>query len=369
MSSTPRNSMVQLWYLVAAIWINFLIMQLWIGSNVYEKSMILSSSSSSLSSSSPSSWLSLFGSDTTTVLSPSSRLLFANGDGTDDDDDENDDFDRKRLIFLLCMGSQARKSKLVERFVWSARNRGRYDGYILLLTDAPPDRYAGLSQRLVVMHPERKDYDTRFKEDMTYKRFKTMVIDYVGKDKRLDPVDLIYYLDVDNMVGNSLSVMFDDLEAKYGITGRHSSPWLRKTPKLWFFANKYRDKSVQGGQFVVDRRSSGPCLAEWRHRIDANITEPKDQPALHKIRGNGRNPGCQIVVMLPKQHIFFPSNKTIPGDVDRLRNGETLEYPALVHIKNSCNTTAQIDTVIEERYVLDIVGNAEYSKKIHVKPD
>ena len=34
-------------------------------------------------------------------------------------------FDATRLIFLISMGEQAKESKLVERFVWSARHRGQ----------------------------------------------------------------------------------------------------------------------------------------------------------------------------------------------------------------------------------------------------
>lgn len=283
-------------------------------------------------------------------------------------------FDATRLIFLISMGEQAKESKLVERFVWSARHRGEWNGYILLLTDAPLERYQDFSKRLLVMNPAPGDLDKRFKDDMPYKRFKTMIIDYIDKDKRLDDVELIYYLDVDNIVGNSLPNMFHDLETKYNVPSSSSSSssnpkWLRSIPRIWFFANKYTHLSVQGGQFIVDRYSSGPCLQAWRDKIDANVSEPKDQPALHKIRGNGRNQDCQIVTMLPKSHIYFPSNSTIHRDAKRIQEGKKLTYQTLVHIKNSCNTTASIDARVEELYVQDIVRNQEFSKKIHIQPD
>ncbi len=224
------------------------------------------------------------------------------------------DFDPSRLIFLISMGEQAKESKMVERFVWSARHRGQWNGYILLLTDAPIERYARFSQRFVVMNPQDEHFDKRFKDDMPYKRFKTRIIDYTNRDKRLDKVQLIYYLDVDNIVGNSLPDMFDDLESKYNIPNTENTnagKWLATIPRVWFFVNKYKDKSVQGGQFIVDRKTSGRCLKAWRDKIDANITEAKDQPALHKIRGNGRNQECQIITMMSKSHIVFPTNKTI----------------------------------------------------------
>jgi hypothetical protein len=270
MVAAARKSMVRMWCILGGIWSLYLFQQF-----SFSRQMI----------------------DIDSVLSNG-----LHGDG---------EFDPTRLIFLISMGEQAKESKMVERFVWSARHRGQWGGYILLLTDAPLDRYAGFSNRFLVMNPEAQDFNTSFKQDMPYKRFKTMLIEYTGKDIRLDNVELIYYLDVDNIVGNSLPKMFEDLESKYNIANHNNVRWIRTIPRIWFFANKYKDKSVQGGQFIVDRKSSGFCLEEWRNRIDANVSEPKDQPALHKMRGNGRNQDCQIVTMLPRNHLFFPANSTI----------------------------------------------------------
>jgi hypothetical protein len=264
--------MFRLWYIVVGVWMLYLFQQFWL----YPRIM----------------------------------------DSLGSDESVADGFDPTRLIFLISMGEQAKASKLVERFVWSARHRGKWSGYILLLTDAPLDRYKSFSHRFLVMNPEARHFNATFKDDMPYKRFKTFALDYVDKDTRLNQVELIYYLDADNIVGNSLPNMFHDLEGKYNIPSSTANPsqhgkWLRTIPRLWFFANKYTHLSVQGGQFVIDRRSSEPCLRAWRTKIDANVSEAKDQPALHKIRGNGRNQDCQIVTMLPKKHLFFPANSTI----------------------------------------------------------
>lgn len=147
------------------------------------------------------------------------------------------EFDQSRLIFLISMGHEASLSKLVERFLWSARKRGKYEGWILLLTDAPVNRYAGLTRNLIVMNPKSHHFNTSFRDDMPYKRFKTFMIDYVDRDIKLNSIKLIYYLDVDNIVGNSLPHMFQDLEATYNIPGRQ---WLKTLPRIWFFANKYK---------------------------------------------------------------------------------------------------------------------------------
>jgi hypothetical protein len=42
--------------------------------------------------------------------------------------------------------------------------------------------------------------------------FKTFVLNYVGNDPQLDLVQLVNYLDVNIISGNSLSTFFDDIE-------------------------------------------------------------------------------------------------------------------------------------------------------------
>lgn len=116
-----------------------------------------------------------------------------------------------RVIFIISMGKEASASKMVERFVWSARYRGEWRGYIVLLTDAPKSRYEGLSHHFIVMNPQPNHFNGSFPLDMPYKRFKTHLLEYVGMDPRLNPAKLVYYLDVDNIVGNSLPRMFEGL--------------------------------------------------------------------------------------------------------------------------------------------------------------
>ena len=396
------------------------------------------------------------------------------------------DYDPYRLIFIISMGQEAQQSTMVERFIWSARKNGNWKGWIYLLTDAPVERYQptptptrshqndgitstrrvpenlieGPDPQLIVKNPQPGHLDMTFKEDMPYKRFKTRTIEYVESDDRLSQVQIIYYLDVDNIVGNDLHRFMLELETKYNIpspiphrtsstplrtvlsssispnndrftptmaattttTGNVRS-WLRNPPTIWFFENKYKQLSVQGGQFIAVRDSSQPCLDLWRQRIDANPNQPKDQPSLHTIRtdsdsgqffgssGGSRSRNdynCRIVTMKPEKYLYFPSNNTIPNEVKKINEYNTKKveeekkrqqriwpiraignllwgteegqegttkrrrkenYPYLIHIKNSCNTTAQIDTEMEEVYIEDIIQNKALSKKIHVQPD
>lgn len=287
------------------------------------------------------------------------------------------DYDPFRLIFIISMGQEAMQSTLVERFVWSARHRGMWSGWIFLMTDAPIDRYRDSGdERFLVVNPQPQHLNTTFRQDMPYKRFKTRVIEYLEMDPRLSHVQLVYYLDVDNIVGNSLPTFMTELEHKYNIPGPdQKSPWIRlrpPPPTIWFFENKYAHLSVQGGQFIVNRDISQPCLTHWRELIDANVTEPKDQPALHKIRtqsDSGDHSNCRLVSMKPEKYLYFPSNASVHREAAKIARGRKITYPYLVHIKNSCNTTAQIDEIVEEVYIGDIVQNPALSKKIHVQPD
>ncbi|KAG7373425.1 hypothetical protein IV203_034149 [Nitzschia inconspicua] len=312
--------------------------------------------------------------------------------------------DPLRLIFLISMGQEAMQSKLVERFVWSARHRGDWKGWIVLLTDAPVSRYEDpQDDHLIVMNPLAQHFNTTFREDMPYKRFKTYVLDYIDMDPRLDAVRLIYYLDVDIIVGNSLPKLFHDLEGVYNIpkpdgvaplskaplqttqtTSKGTPAWLSSIPKIWFFKNKYAHLTVQGGQFILDRATSKPCLTFWRELIDANVTEFKDQPALHKMRlhqqthidpylNSKQEPSiparCQIVTMEWKRYLHFPSNSTVFKAVGTIQKKKKPTIHTLIHFKNSCNSTSQINDKVEEQFIEYVVQNKDLARKIHVQPD
>jgi hypothetical protein len=295
------------------------------------------------------------------------------------------------------MGQEAMQSKLVERFVWSARHRGEWLGWIVLLTDAPLSRYEDPNDdHFIVMNPLAQHFNTSFREDMPYKRFKTHLLDYVDMDSRLNDVRLIYYLDVDIIVGNSLPMLFHELEGTYhipkpdGVSPHPKAPtlhgpaWYASIPKIWFFQNKYAHMTVQGGQFVLDRATSQPCLTFWRELIDSNVTEVKDQPALHKMRVHQQErldpymakrmeppvlPRCMIVTMEWQRFLHFPANSTVFKAVDKIRKNQKPSIHTLIHFKNSCNSTSQINDEEEEQFIEYVLQNKELAQKIHVQPD
>jgi hypothetical protein len=294
--------------------------------------------------------------------------------------------DYSRAIFLISMGTQAQQSKIVERFVWSARHRGQWKGWIVLLTDAPKSRYADLTHHWIVMHPQPQHFNTSFAEDMPYKRFKTYVLDYIDMDQRLNSVGLIYYLDVDIVVGNSLLHMMYELEQTHGIPNSVRRTIREDYPisRIWFFKGNYKHLMVQGGQMILDRYSSKPCLGRWRELIDQHPERPKDQPYLQQMRQHPTEQ-CEIRIMSKAGYLHFPSNSSMITWAREIqknswsRKRKYRSFPPLVHIKNS-GKVAKISDHIEEIYLKDLlqVPNddihqdtlfLDIGKKMHFLPD
>ena len=52
---------------------------------------------------------------------------------------------------------------------------------------------------------------------MSYKRFKTYILDYIDEESKFDNVNLVYYFDIDIVVGAPLNTFFNYIESKYNI--------------------------------------------------------------------------------------------------------------------------------------------------------
>ena len=278
----------------------------------------------------------------------------------------------ERAIFIISMGKKASKTKVVERFVYSARKIGKFLGWIVVLTDAPPGRYNNMlrwawADKVIIMEPKEEDLKTRYKiSNMVYKRFKTFALEYMGRDPRLDQVQLVYYLDSDIVFGDNLIQAFNGLETTYGIGpygGTANSTSLRRG-KMWMFRgnifSKYAQGSwpLQGGQIILDRYLSQPCLERWRRGFDQEDTKEvgKDQflllditaemdrernLTLHQsISSNKTALQCEIVIMEQAPYIEFPSVEEIKIRSKNLREkrGYRYDYSPIVHVKNDGGT-------------------------------
>lgn len=265
-------------------------------------------------------------------------------------------FDSTHAIFLISFGSEAAASTLVERCILSLRRRGAYDGYIILLTDAPSDWYENVwDENVFVMHPLEQhlnDVDgmpfefTESNFSLKSKRFKTFIIDYVDMEKKLNSVELIYYFDVDIMAGDSLDDFFTGLESKYEISRHERSGGVSK---LYFFTPLSKEWPLQGGTFVVERQSSRHCLELWRKQIDDMTVSGRgrDQDALRNIYQrieSGDETKCKLVRMENENFISFP----IPRTFKKIT--QQTSFPSLIHISNSV-FAKWIDEEMQTKYI------------------
>ncbi|OEU12095.1 hypothetical protein FRACYDRAFT_244355 [Fragilariopsis cylindrus CCMP1102] len=302
---------------------------------------------------------------------------------TIDNESDNTNTNIKRGIFLISMGKKAAKTTLVERFIWSARNIGNYSDYIILVTDANEQRYeyeyteaeADLllptnstatatntnnnatatnnnsnnnnlmknDPKIIIFYTQDKSITTikhkKFKSTtMNSKVYKTYIYDYLKLDERLQDIELLYYLDIDIIVGNELPPLFQEYETLYQIhntqhneeeeaqvittnttTGSASTTTKEtttkpttasRTAKIYFFEGN-GSQEIQGGQFILRIQpsskskssntnpntttttitnnnnnnnfiSSEICLERWRTLMQQNRTERllKDQVSL-----------------------------------------------------------------------------------------
>ena len=266
--------------------------------------------------------------------------------------------DIERALFVICMGEKATKSTVVERLVYSARTAGMFSGWIVVLTDAPPERYATLSNwtdNLVFMKPREEDIKKHYKlANMTYKRFKTLVLDYLDRESKLDKVELVYYLDADIVIGNAIGKAFRGLEKIYGI-GRLGATANTTTPsiargKIWMFEGNSDNWPFQGGQMILDRSLSRPCLERFRRGFDApdSDKQEKDQNILFEMKQEmetameGRNTttvlDCEIVKMVQAPYVEFPSVKEFRKREAYLKKhpeySHSKSYSPIVHLRN-----------------------------------
>ena len=283
----------------------------------------------------------------------------------------SDKFDNKqRALVILCLGESAINSNYVERFVWSARNVGRFPGWIVLISDAPDDRYKELldwtgNNKFTIVRPDEEHYIRHYAKGpaMVYKQFKTYVLQYLSKDSRLDDIELVYYLDVDIVFGNSVWPLFHDLERRYQIgssainnnnNSNENNNQSSVAAKMWMFEGNYKQTKIQGGQMILDRTTSQPCLERLRSLMDPETTTIDqvllmqmldDQKKAAKTKDNS-SLKCEIVIMpQEEQHIIFPTRTYMKEIADRpiknedhTTNNDNKSYdsiPVLNHIKNT----------------------------------
>ena len=152
--------------------------------------------------------------------------------------------------------------------------------------------------------------------------------------------------------------LFSNLERKYNVSQETREGGLSK---LYFFTPISDEWPLQGGTFIVERKSSAHCLALWRREID-NMTvsgRGRDQDGLRNIYQriqSGEEDKCELVRMENEQFISFP----IPRTFKRMRRKSV--YPSLIHISNSV-FAKWIDEKQQTDYIHKVLQLSEEEKQ------
>lgn len=251
-------------------------------------------------------------------------------------------------VLSIALGHSVHASGNLERFVSSVRQAGQWEGFVVVLTDHPLIDATSKDPYLIQISPRRIDWDWTHKADIPYKRFKTMLLEYVHRHSALSPVQTLLYLDVDIVVGNSLSNYFTHLELTYLQTSNDND---NNISKLYFYKGNFLRFPLQSGQFVLQNTppSSQTCLLVWRRELD-RMRNQKDQVSLQRLfedeAPNKSNTNCTLVQMPHNQsHLVFPTT-----DKETLHLLHNQLRPTLVHFKNS-KLGNDVSPSIQQRYL------------------
>lgn len=218
-----------------------------------------------------------------------------------------------------------------------------------------------------------------------------MQLNYIDLDPRLANVHLVYYLDIDIVVGAPLQIFFDYIEDKYNIQVQVQDlgPERKRkdeytdmsvsnksgVSKAFFFMGNDDNFPVQGGQFILERPHSKYCMDQWLHLLDTTPKTTKDQTSLRILMEQIQNKtetNCELVLMEQHPHLYFPSNLNSSLDMKNMMKTET--YKTLNHFKNT-HTALLIEEDIQEKFIAALLNVTQkegrdlgVAKKIIFKP-
>lgn len=319
------------------------------------------------------------------------------------------------VIAAIATGDTA-QSSIADRFIASIRRRGKFDGFVLLLTDAAGlDKYkkvltettnrhsmqmfkeAIIHDKTIIapvweedMNPVNgKNLPIQYNGHMKSKRLKTVFDKYVDAyvDKRLqeenrqhndaEKMRFILYLDVDNVIANPLDALFQDYSTTVGkkfhaienniktqfTNGSNSSHvqpfsffsmWKETTKEEHGVATAFR---WQGGQILQDRLFAKGCADAWRQQFDTHPKRRMDQGLFNNIVVKKVDEFRCIVLELPTGHKDM-GGKATRSHYDKL-NEDILskpvdDLPTVIHITS--RRTHQLDVTEQKAFLRKALG-------------
>ena len=268
-------------------------------------------------------------------------------------------------IVVIAMGDIATNTNLVERCLRSIRVRGQFEGHFVILTDHP-ERYTSLEQNdeyVTLLTAKNNDLFIQIENlsiVMRYKRFKTLLLDYVKVEPRLEHIQRLLYMDYDIVVGRNLNLFWNDFD---NLIAKHDN----KKSYMYFFRedwNKQRREPFHAGVMVLDRDQSAVCLDVWRVQIDAGKVN-RDQQGLKLLNDrieSGEESRCQMRYLEPRdEHLMFPTAESMQ------RN----EHATFVHVTNTKRAKG-IPSNVQKDYFTQLLqlddGDESDLTKVHIVP-
>mmetsp|Transcript_3813 Transcript_3813/g.8113 ORF Transcript_3813/g.8113 Transcript_3813/m.8113 type:complete len:374 (-) Transcript_3813:103-1224(-) len=266
-------------------------------------------------------------------------------------------FEADSAIALISFGKEAANGTLLEQCILSLRRRGEFDGKVMVITDAPRERYEGeFDENVIILKAKEEDilYDHFTAPAMKYKRFKTLLIDYMDDVPELDPIEWIYYLDIDILVGAPFITMAKALNKKYYIRQRFG------TPSVYMFKDPDPDKyALNSGFIIINRRTSDLCLDAWRNAIDTHPDAGFDQASINYVIENEYSNHCKMVGLDVEDYLTYPN-----GDDELIHVIFEKHFSPLIHIFNSC-FAQKVSPEVMEKFVADVLDLNDSERNEH----
>ncbi len=192
---------------------------------------------------------------------------------------------------------------------------------------------------------------------MKYKRFKTIILDYISQEKLLNDINWIIYMDIDILMGAPFSDLVKDINQKYimpSASGATSSSEADEVSKLYLFQDQSNQNSNIGnsGFIIMNRHTSEDCLDLWQEEIDSNPEIRFDSTALAAVAERekiGEKNRCNVITMKMENYISYPSNVL---NLQEMMNES--KYTPLIHIMNSYKAST-INADATKNFVSDVL--------------
>lgn len=204
---------------------------------------------------------------------------------------------------------------------------------------------------------------------MKYKRFKTLILDYVYSVKKLDDIEWVIYMDIDILMGAPLSEILQGALAKYHIGDTSiGSEDESHISRLYFFQDVPGPFFANSGFFIINRHTSKVCLDLWRMEIDSHPQEKMDQTSLTAVARQhnlSTETECQMVVMEKKEYVEYAyHNNALTKMMKESR------YTNLIHIFYS-SPRVKISDGVHQEFVSSVLqlSEKEIEERKFIKAD